>query len=99
MIGQLNAIEQEALAALRAIEAKDALENWRVAYLGKKSPLMTILGETACATLAGSAIDTTLKTSATTTRRLNNVRFIMAECPFTSRMIEFSHRLTVFTSG
>ncbi len=45
MIGQLNAIEQEALAALRAIDAKDALENWRVAYLGKKSPLMTILGD------------------------------------------------------
>jgi phenylalanyl-tRNA synthetase alpha chain len=45
MIEQLNRIEAEALAALSAVRDKDALENWRVAHLGKKSPLMTILGD------------------------------------------------------
>ncbi len=45
MIDQLESIEQEALTALQAISSKDALENWRTTYLGKKSPLMTILGD------------------------------------------------------
>ncbi len=45
MIDQLNSIEQAALAALQAINSKEYLENWRVTYLGKKSPLMTILGD------------------------------------------------------
>ena len=45
MIDQLNTIEQQALAALQAVNYKDALENWRTTYLGKKSPLMTMLGD------------------------------------------------------
>ena len=45
MIDQLNSIEQEALAALKSVNNKDALESWRTSYLGKKSPLMTMLGD------------------------------------------------------
>ncbi|HZY41221.1 MAG TPA: phenylalanine--tRNA ligase subunit alpha, partial [Anaerolineae bacterium] len=45
MLEQLTQVEAEALAALSAVKDKDALENWRVTQLGKKSPLMTILGE------------------------------------------------------
>src|SRR3974377_192811 len=45
MIDQLNSIEQVAIAALHAINSKEALENWRTMYLGKKSPLMTMLGD------------------------------------------------------
>ena len=45
MIDQLNSIEQEALAALQSVNNKDALDNWRTIYLGKKSPLMTMLGD------------------------------------------------------
>ncbi|HZY44977.1 MAG TPA: phenylalanine--tRNA ligase subunit alpha [Anaerolineae bacterium] len=45
MLDQLKSIEKDALNALRSIENKDALEVWRVEYLGKKSPLMTILGD------------------------------------------------------
>jgi phenylalanyl-tRNA synthetase alpha chain len=45
MLNQLTSIEQDALNALRSIESKDALEVWRVEYLGKKSPLMTLLGD------------------------------------------------------
>jgi phenylalanyl-tRNA synthetase alpha chain len=45
MIDQLNVIEREALDTLQAITNKDALENWRMTYLGKKSPLMTLLGD------------------------------------------------------
>ena len=46
MLDQLTRLKQEALAALQASSRdKDALENWRVTYLGKKSPLMTILGD------------------------------------------------------
>jgi phenylalanyl-tRNA synthetase alpha chain len=45
MLEQLTQIEAVALAALNAVKNKEALENWRVTYLGKKSPLMTILGD------------------------------------------------------
>ncbi|MBP7690190.1 MAG: phenylalanine--tRNA ligase subunit alpha [Thermoflexales bacterium] len=45
MLEQLTQIEHEALAALSAVNDKDALENWRVTQLGKKSPLLTVLGE------------------------------------------------------
>jgi phenylalanyl-tRNA synthetase alpha chain len=45
MIEQLNSIEMEALAALQVVTSKEELENWRTSYLGKKSPLMTILGD------------------------------------------------------
>ncbi|HTP08888.1 MAG TPA: phenylalanine--tRNA ligase subunit alpha [Anaerolineae bacterium] len=45
MIDQLNSIEQEALAALQSVNNKEALENWRTMYLGKKAPLMTLLGD------------------------------------------------------
>jgi phenylalanyl-tRNA synthetase alpha chain len=45
MLDQLNSIEQAALNALRSIENQEALEVWRVEQLGRKSPLMTILGD------------------------------------------------------
>ena len=45
MLEQLSQIEAAALAALQAVNDKDALENWRVTQLGKKSPLLTVLGE------------------------------------------------------
>jgi phenylalanyl-tRNA synthetase alpha chain len=41
----LDQIEQEALARLAEATDAAALEAWRVAHLGKKSPLMTILGD------------------------------------------------------
>ena len=45
MIDQLTSILQDALAALQSIGDRTALDDWRVAHLGKKSPLMTILGD------------------------------------------------------
>jgi phenylalanyl-tRNA synthetase alpha chain len=45
MLDQLDAIEQEALASLRSIMNETALDAWRVTHLGKKSSLMTILGD------------------------------------------------------
>ena len=45
MLDKLSSIQQAALDALHSISSKDTLEAWRVEYLGKKSPLMTILGE------------------------------------------------------
>src|SRR5512137_3111312 len=45
MIDQLTAIQQHALAALQSVTGKEALEAWRVTHLGKKSPLMTMLGD------------------------------------------------------
>ncbi|MGH2524229.1 MAG: phenylalanine--tRNA ligase subunit alpha, partial [Anaerolineales bacterium] len=45
MLDQLNTIEQHALAALNAVVDGEALEQWRVAHLGRSSALMTILGD------------------------------------------------------
>jgi phenylalanyl-tRNA synthetase alpha chain len=48
MPDQLNTIEHAlsaALAALDAVMDSAALEQWRVAHLGRNSPLMTILGD------------------------------------------------------
>ena len=45
MLEQLNQIERAALTGLRSISSPDALEVWRVTHLGRKSPLMTILGD------------------------------------------------------
>jgi len=45
MLDQLNSIEKEALASLENIVDQAALDAWRVTHLGKKSPLMTILGD------------------------------------------------------
>lgn len=48
MLDQLNQIEQTALEALRAVADEAALEAWRVAHLGRSSPLMQVfsgLGE------------------------------------------------------
>jgi phenylalanyl-tRNA synthetase alpha chain len=42
---QFDSIEKDALAALRDISSMDTLEQWRVTHLGRKSPLMTILGD------------------------------------------------------
>jgi phenylalanyl-tRNA synthetase alpha chain len=45
MLDQLDTIEREALAALEAASDAAALERWRVAHLGRNSPLMTLLGD------------------------------------------------------
>ena len=45
MLVQLDRIQAEALNALSALADAKALDAWRVTHLGKKSPLMTILGD------------------------------------------------------
>ena len=45
MLEQLDRIQAEALSALSALADAKALDAWRVTHLGKKSPLMTILGD------------------------------------------------------
>ena len=45
MLDQLNLIERDALAALDALMDTQALEQWRIAHVGRSSPLMTILGD------------------------------------------------------
>ncbi len=45
MLNQLDQLEREALAQLAEAGDAAALEAWRVTYLGKKSRLMTILGD------------------------------------------------------
>ena len=45
MLDQLTHIEAAALAALQTAADTAALEAWRVAHLGRSSPLMTVLGE------------------------------------------------------
>ncbi len=43
MLDQLEEIERDSLAALKEASDDQALEQWRVAYLGRKSPLVTLL--------------------------------------------------------
>ncbi|HET7090118.1 MAG TPA: phenylalanine--tRNA ligase subunit alpha, partial [Anaerolineae bacterium] len=45
MLAQLDQILKEALDSLSAIADDKAIDAWRVQHLGKKSPLMTILGD------------------------------------------------------
>jgi phenylalanyl-tRNA synthetase alpha chain len=45
MLNDLDRIEKDALGALSALDDEKALDAWRVTHLGKKSPLMTILGD------------------------------------------------------
>lgn len=45
MLAQLNTIEQDALTALNSAEDTPALEAWRIAHLGRSSPLMNTLGD------------------------------------------------------
>jgi phenylalanyl-tRNA synthetase alpha chain len=45
MLDQLRSIEQVALAGLEAVSSPEALEEWRVAHLGRSSALMTVLGD------------------------------------------------------
>ena len=45
MLDQLDQIRKDALSALGAINDSKTLDEWRVTHLGKKSPLMTILGD------------------------------------------------------
>ncbi|MDD2696425.1 MAG: phenylalanine--tRNA ligase subunit alpha [Anaerolineales bacterium] len=45
MFTQLNAIERAALEALQAVQDEAALEAWRVAHLGRSSPLMKVFDE------------------------------------------------------
>jgi phenylalanyl-tRNA synthetase alpha chain len=42
MLEQLNQIEEKALSALNEAQAEDSLEQWRVTFLGRSSPLMSI---------------------------------------------------------
>ncbi len=45
MLEQLKEIERTALAALEAVQDEAALETWRVAYLGRSSPLMQVFSK------------------------------------------------------
>ena len=45
MLEQLDTLEKEGLAALEAVADAAALEAWRVAHLGRNTPLMTLLGD------------------------------------------------------
>lgn len=45
MLEQLEKIQEEALSTLELVEDQDALENWRVAYLGRSSPLMGVFDQ------------------------------------------------------
>jgi phenylalanyl-tRNA synthetase alpha chain len=45
MSERLDAIEQDALAALDAVRDSTALAAWKTAHLGRSSPLMTYLGD------------------------------------------------------
>ena len=45
MLEQLDALEQEALAALEQVNDPPALAAWKQSYLGRSAPLMTFLGD------------------------------------------------------
>jgi phenylalanyl-tRNA synthetase alpha chain len=45
MLEKLNEIEKESLASLAAIEDESALEAWRVANIGRSSPVMTVFSQ------------------------------------------------------
>ena len=40
MLAQIDQLEQEALSSLEAVQDEDTLQQWRVAHLGRSSPLM-----------------------------------------------------------
>lgn len=42
MLEQLDQIQENALSALEEVRSEDALEQWRIAYLGRSSPLMNV---------------------------------------------------------
>ena len=45
MLAQLDQIEASALAALQAVTDETSLEDWRVAHLGRSSPLMGVFDQ------------------------------------------------------
>ncbi|GAB4487046.1 MAG: phenylalanine--tRNA ligase subunit alpha [Anaerolineales bacterium] len=45
MLDKLNEIEKDALASLAAIEDESALEAWRVANIGRSSPVMNVFSQ------------------------------------------------------
>jgi phenylalanyl-tRNA synthetase alpha chain len=45
MLNQLEEIEQAALVALDEVEDEQAMEQWRVANLGRSSPLMAVFDQ------------------------------------------------------
>lgn len=45
MLEQLEKIEQDALSNLELMDDQESLESWRVAYLGRSSPLMTVFDQ------------------------------------------------------
>lgn len=45
MIDKLSELERQALAALEAVQDQAALETWRVAHLGRSSPLMLVFAD------------------------------------------------------
>ncbi|HEY5671672.1 MAG TPA: phenylalanine--tRNA ligase subunit alpha, partial [Anaerolineales bacterium] len=45
MLQKLEEIQRAALDALEAVDDEGALENWRVAYLGRSAPLMSVFDQ------------------------------------------------------
>src|SRR4030067_3728043 len=45
MLQKLDEIQRAALAALEAVDDESALESWRVAYLGRSAPLMSVFDQ------------------------------------------------------
>ncbi len=45
MLDKLKEIEQAALATLESVKDQEALESWRVAHLGRSSPVMQVFSE------------------------------------------------------
>lgn len=45
MLEQLEKIENDALSALESVDDQEALENWRITYLGRSSPLMGVFDQ------------------------------------------------------
>ena len=43
MLAELDDIEQTALQALQAVEGEEGLESWRIAWLGSKGELKTLM--------------------------------------------------------
>jgi len=45
MLAKLDQIEQTALSSLSNVQKLDNLEGWRIAYLGRNSPLMRLFDQ------------------------------------------------------
>ncbi len=45
MLEHLDKIQEDAISSLELVADLEALENWRVAYLGRSSPLMGVFDQ------------------------------------------------------